>query len=123
MNSQTISIDDDEQMPIEQIAVEVAAILARRINPKDMLKFLQVVFLDVDEVAALLRVESKTIRSWVSANKIPYRKANGKVIFLLSEILLWTLPQNDRHARHRLTVATQVKIAMNRLAATCGKDV
>jgi excisionase family DNA binding protein len=122
MSSQSIPLDDDEQMPIEQIAVEVANILSRRITPKDTVKLLQIVFLDVDEVAALLRVESKTIRSWVSANKIPYRKANGKVIFLLSEILLWTLPENDRHARHRLTVATQVKIASSRLAATCGKE-
>lgn len=122
MSSQPIPFDDDEQMPIEQIAVEVAAIISRRISPKDTVKLLQVVFLDVDEVAALLRVESKTIRSWVSANKIPYRKANGKVIFLLSEVLLWTLPANDPHARHRLAVSTQVKIASSRLAATCGKD-
>lgn len=122
MSSQPIAIDDDEQMSIERIAVEVAGILARRISPKDTVKLLQIVFLDVDEVAALLRVESKTIRSWVSANKIPYRKANGKVIFLLSEVLLWTLPENDRHARHRLAASTQVKIVSSRLAATCGKD-
>lgn len=39
--------------------------------------------------------KSKTIRTWVSEDVIPYRKANGKIIFLLAEILSWTLPAND----------------------------
>jgi excisionase family DNA binding protein len=106
------------QPAIDEIATEVALILKRRLNARDILQLLEVVFLDADEAAVLLRVELKTIRAWVSQNRIPHRKANGKVIFLLAELLLWTLPENDRHARHRLATVTQCKMASSRLAAT-----
>jgi excisionase family DNA binding protein len=49
-------------------------------------------FLTVEEVAILLRVEVGTIRNWVCQNKIPYRKAGSNILFLLEEILTWTLP-------------------------------
>jgi hypothetical protein len=117
MSSQPIPFEDDEQMPIEQIAVEVASLLSRRISPKDTVKLLQVVFLDVDEAATLLRVKPKTISTWISHGKIPVRYAGGKPIFLLSELLDWTLPQDDRHSQHRLSTAAGCKIATNRLAA------
>src|SRR2546423_13350868 len=103
---------------IDEIASEVALILKRRLDARDILQLLEIVFLDTDEAAALLRVEVKTIRAWVSQDRIPHRKANGKVIFLLAEVLLWTLPVNDRHARHRLATASQCKMASSRLAAT-----
>jgi excisionase family DNA binding protein len=120
MNSQPNQIEDDfsTQPNIEQIASEVALLLNRQIGPKDVVKLLQIVFLEVDEAAALLRVEPKTIRAWVSQDRIPYRKANGRVLFLLHELLTWTLPENDKHSRHRLAAASQVKIASSRLAAT-----
>jgi len=54
----------------------------------------------VNQAAELLGVKPKTIRAWVSEDVIPYRKAHGKVIFLLAELLSWTLPPNDKHARH-----------------------
>ena|SRR5215213_6678993 len=112
--------DDYEarQPPIDEIATEVALILKRRLDAKDIMQLLEIVFLDVDEAAVLLRVEPKTIRAWVSQDRIPHRKANGKVIFLLAELLLWTLPEKDHHARHRLATASQCKIASSRLAAT-----
>lgn len=47
-------------------------------------------FLTVEEVATLLRVEPETIRNWVSQDRIPFRKAGVKTIFLLEEILDWT---------------------------------
>jgi excisionase family DNA binding protein len=49
-------------------------------------------FLTVEEVATLLRVETGTVRNWVSQEKIPYRKAGSNILFLLEEILTWTLP-------------------------------
>jgi excisionase family DNA binding protein len=49
-------------------------------------------FLTADEAASLLRVEVGTIRNGVSQNKIPYRKAGATILFLLEEILEWTLP-------------------------------
>lgn len=107
-----------KQQSIDEIATEVALILKRRLDAKDIMQLLEIVFLDVEEAAALLRVEPKTIRAWVSQERVPHRKANGKVIFLLAELLLWTLPENDRHARHRLPAASQCKIALSRLAAT-----
>ena len=113
-----MEVDYPVQPSIDEIASEVALILKRRIDAKDILKLLLVVFLEVEEAAQLLRVEVKTIRAWVSQDRIPYRKANGCVIFMLAELLAWTLPENDKHARHRLATTTQVKIASSRLAAT-----
>jgi excisionase family DNA binding protein len=117
-NEATTELDIAAQPSIDEIASEVALILKRRLDAKDTLKLLQVVFLEVEEAAELLRVEVKTIRAWVSQDRIPYRKANGRVIFMLSELLAWTLPENDKHTRHRLAASTQVKIASSRLAAT-----
>ncbi|MEK6300572.1 MAG: helix-turn-helix domain-containing protein [Acidobacteriota bacterium] len=96
--------------PIEEIASEVALLLKRRLDSTDILRLLQIVFFDVNQAAELLGVKSKTIRAWVSDDVIPYRKANGKVLFLLAELLLWTLPPNDKHTRHRLTTAQACRL-------------
>jgi len=117
-NEVTTDVAFTAQPSIDEIASEVALIVKRRIDAKDILKLLLVVFLEVEEAAHLLRVEVKTIRAWVSQDRIPYRKANGRVIFMLAELLAWTLPENDKHTRHRLAASTQVKIASSRLAAT-----
>jgi excisionase family DNA binding protein len=53
-------------------------------------------FLDVKEVAALLRLKPRTIYEMVSQQRIPYRKAGDRTIFLLDEILRWTQPENQR---------------------------
>ena len=119
--SNTAMQDEDfapAQPTVEEIAGEVALILTRRLSAKDIVRLLQVVFLEVEEAAELLRVEPKTIRAWVSQEKIPYRKANGRVIFMLAELLAWTLPENDHHSRHRLATRAQCSIAASRLAAT-----
>lgn len=119
MSANPMADDYEVKQPsIDEIATEVALILKRRLDARDIMQLLEIVFLDVDEAAALLRVEPKTIRAWVSQDRIPHRKANGKVIFLLAELLLWTLPENDRHARHRLATVSQCKIAASRLVAT-----
>ena len=117
-NKATMELDFPAQPSIDEIAAEVALILKRRLDAKDILKLLQVVFLEVEEAAELLRVEVKTIRAWVSQDRIPYRKANGRVIFMLAELLSWTLPENDTHKRHRLATSSQCKIAASQLAAT-----
>ncbi|MCI0485013.1 MAG: helix-turn-helix domain-containing protein [Blastocatellia bacterium] len=122
MSSQPIEDYQPDGPPIEEIATEVALILTRRLSAKDIVRLLQIVFLEVDEAAELLRVEPKTIRAWVSQEKIPYRKANGRVIFMLAELLQWTLPENDRHSQHRLAASTACNIAARKLAATCGKE-
>ncbi len=44
-------------------------------------------FLDVKEVAEMLRAKPGTIYDWVSQGRIPYRKAGDRSIVLLDEIL------------------------------------
>lgn len=101
---------------LDEIATEVANILSRRMTAKQILKLLQIVFLEVEEAAELLRVKPKTVSTWISQGKIPVRYAGGRPIFLLSELISWTLPQPDTHRAHRLSVATTGKITLNRLA-------
>lgn len=43
-------------------------------------------YLDIIEVSKLLRVEQKTIYNWVWEGKIPYLKANGRLLFRRDEI-------------------------------------
>ena len=58
---------------LEDLASEVALILAKRLRNKDVLRLLQIVFLDVDETAELLGVKPKTISTWISQGRIPVR--------------------------------------------------
>ncbi|MDT7779081.1 MAG: Helix-turn-helix domain [Acidobacteriota bacterium] len=52
-------------------------------------------FLNVKELADMLRTKPRTIYDWVSQGRIPYRKAGDRTIFLLDEILDWTKPADD----------------------------
>jgi helix-turn-helix protein len=110
-------INDTAIIPaVEEIALEVANIISRRLQAKDVVKLLQIVFLDKDEAAELLRVKPATISTWISKGLIPVRYAGGRPVFLLAELLNWTLPEPDQHARHRLTTAQQCKIARSKLS-------
>ncbi|EFL45055.1 hypothetical protein HMPREF9296_0873 [Prevotella disiens FB035-09AN] len=42
--------------------------------------------MDIIDVSKILKVEQKTIYNWVWAGKIPYLKANGRLLFLRKEI-------------------------------------
>ena len=54
-------------------------------------------FLTVEEVAAMLRLKTRTVYEMVSQNRIPFRKAGRRTVFLLEEILAWTAtPQKER---------------------------
>lgn len=108
---------------IENIAKEVATILSQRVSAKDVLRLCQVVFLDVEEAAKLLRVKPKTISTWISQGKIPVRYAGGRPLFLLSELLRWTLPEDDKHSAHRLSLATSSNIVGNRLATNRERSI
>jgi len=52
-------------------------------------------FLNVKELADMLRTKPRTIYDWVSQGRIPYRKAGDRTIFLLDEILDWTKPDEE----------------------------
>ena len=71
----------------------------------------------VNEAAELLRVKPKTVSTWISKRLIPVRYANSEPRFLLAELLIWTLPEDDPHERNRLPAATGCRIARDRLAA------
>ena len=43
-------------------------------------------YLDIIDVSKILKVEQKTVYNWVCAGKIPYLKANGRLLFLREEI-------------------------------------
>ena len=43
-------------------------------------------YLDIIDVSKILKVEQKTIYNWFWAGKIPYLKANGRLLFLRKEI-------------------------------------
>ena len=50
-------------------------------------------FLTVEEVAAMLRIKVRTVYEMVSQNRIPFRKAGRRTVFLLEEIIDWTTPR------------------------------
>ncbi|HEX8709233.1 MAG TPA: helix-turn-helix domain-containing protein, partial [Pyrinomonadaceae bacterium] len=50
-------------------------------------------FLEVKEVAVLLRISKRTVYDWVSQRKIPFRKAGDRTLFDRDEILAWTKPE------------------------------
>lgn len=43
-------------------------------------------YLDIIDVSKTLKLEQKTIYNWVWAGKIPYLKANDRLLFLREEI-------------------------------------
>jgi excisionase family DNA binding protein len=53
-------------------------------------------FLNLKELAELLRIKTRTVYEMVSQGRIPYRKAGDRTIFLLDEILEWTRPNEKR---------------------------
>ena len=48
--------------------------------------------MNVKEAAEFLRVAPKTVYGFVSQRRIPYRKAGRRLLFLESELVLWTQP-------------------------------
>lgn len=56
-------------------------------------------FLTVEELAEMLRVEVRTVYSWVSQEKVPFRKAGRRTIFLIDEILEWTAQQSFSNSK------------------------
>ena len=65
-------------------------------NPGSTNETTRPLFLDVKEVAELLRIQRRTVYEMVSQGRIPYRKAGDRTIFLLDEILEWTRPNEKR---------------------------
>lgn len=56
------------------------------LNKENLNQSIEREYLSVYEVAKLFKVEQKTVYNWVSLNKIPHRKANGRLLFPRQEI-------------------------------------
>jgi excisionase family DNA binding protein len=52
-------------------------------------------FLTVEEVAAMLRCQVRTIYQMVHKKRIPFRKAGRRTLFDPQEIEAWTKPEAD----------------------------
>jgi excisionase family DNA binding protein len=57
-------------------------------------------FLTVHEAAGLLRLAPKTLYSLVSQRRIPFRKADRRLLFLESELVEWTRPKSCRREKY-----------------------
>lgn len=71
----------------EVLAMSTSPVNTNQVSPK---------FLNVKELAELLRIKPRTVYEMVSQGRIPYRKAGDRTIFLLDEILEWTRPHTKR---------------------------
>jgi len=56
--------------------------------------------MNVKEAAEFLRVAPKTVYGFVSQRRIPYRKAGRRLLFLESELVLWTQPAERKRRMH-----------------------
>ncbi len=54
---------------------------------------------DAQAVANWLGVEANTVQKWASKRKIPHRKINGVVRYMMSEVVSWALEDCDRPVR------------------------
>lgn len=50
------------------------------------------IYLNLKEVAQLLKVKPRTIYAWVSDKRIPYERKGGLLRFRLEAILAWNEP-------------------------------
>jgi hypothetical protein len=105
-----------QQLDLELIAQKVSSLLIERLNAdaKDadrVLDLLHTVMLTRDQAARFLGVAPKTITSWCQDGLIPYRRVCKEYRFLLSELLVWSLPQNDPFPECRLSTLGLGKIA------------
>ena len=56
--------------------------------------------MNVQEASEFLRVAPKTLYGLVSQRRIPYRKAGRRLLFLESELVLWTQPPERKRRMH-----------------------
>jgi len=56
-------------------------------------------FMGVQEAAHFLGVSPKSLYSWVSQRRIPFRKAGRRLLFLEAELVEWTRPTGTPERR------------------------
>ena len=61
---------------------------------------LMIKLLTCSEAAEALKVSQGTIRNWVCAKKIPFKKANGKVLFSVTELQDWLEAQTNKKSKN-----------------------
>lgn len=78
--------------------------------------------LDCSEVAEVLKVSQGTIRNWVCTKKIPFKKANGKVLFSVTELQSWLEEQSNKKIRKMPCSANKSFNAAALILSYCGFD-
>jgi len=104
-----------QQLDLEVIAHRVSSLLIERLSAdgKDanrVLDLLHTIMLTREQAARFLCVTPKTITSWCQDGLIPYRRVCKEYRFLLSELLMWSLPKNDPFPECRLSTLGLGKI-------------
>ena len=59
-------------------------------------------FMNVGQAAELLGVSAKSLYTWVSQRRVPFRKAGRRLLFLESELVEWTRPTETRRQGKRI---------------------
>ena len=57
-------------------------------------------FLNVRQAAELLGVSAKSLYTWASCRRVPFRKAGRRLLFLESELIEWTRPAERKRRIH-----------------------
>lgn len=76
--------------------------------------------LTCSEAAEALKVSQGTIRNWVCAKKIPFKKANGKVLFSVTELQDWLEGQNNKKAKKAAFSKGKAFNAAALILSSCG---
>lgn len=113
--NETAMNNEIQQLDLEVIAHKVSSLLIERLNTdgKDadrVLDLLHTMMLTREQAARFLGVTPKTITSWCQDGLIPFRRMCKEYRFLLSELLIWSLPQNDPFPECRLSTLGLGKI-------------
>lgn len=69
---------------LDEVEKKIDRLISQNDESKPSLS--QIEYLDIIDVARILKVEQKTVYNWVSLGKIPFLKANGRLLFLREEI-------------------------------------
>jgi excisionase family DNA binding protein len=85
-----------------------------------MLAFFMLNLLPCVEAAEILKVSQGTLRNWVCAKKIPFKKANGKVLFSVNELQDWLENKADQKQKRVAHSTSKAFDAASFILSACG---
>jgi len=78
--------------------------------------------LTCSEAAEALKVSQGTLRNWVCAKKIPFKKANGKVLFSVPELQDWLESQTNKKPKKTTDSTDKAFDAAVLILSSCGLE-